>query len=269
MHPSIRVMPRISESNSRNMIVAMAKYGNHYDDIHRRIETVDEVKNRYAQFGYVFRTVVNRCRDFSQPVPLFENCIGSQWTADGVSVSRHDPSTGQETVVVTDHGTYNDADYWANFEVASEDFKLALESGKHERYLSAVNAGISSIEAFLNHQYLEQMGVYATPSELSTVLENKFSDWPQRFTGQKFDRSGRSWAAFNRLVQLRNENFQHRKTTTSGIHFRDLVAQLNEFKIGICGLLFDLHVHFSCRCPSAIIRGSFFPEIEYVKRPAT
>ncbi len=77
---------------------------------------------------------------------------------------------------------------------------------------------------------------------------------------------GHPWAAFRKLKSLRDEHFQHRKSTSSGIGRNEHLALLNEFKHAIPRLLLQLHIHFGVRCPAAIIRFAYFPEIERAPR---
>ena len=142
---------RISERNAYNMVLAMALHGNHYNDIHSNIRAVSDVKAHYAQNSLDIKRVVADCRDFSQSVPLYENLIGAQWTAEGVTVSRPSHVTGEHETVVSGDGVYNESDYWASFEISKEDFDSAITTGRWERFLAAVNAGIAAVEAFLNH----------------------------------------------------------------------------------------------------------------------
>ena len=247
------------------MVLAMAMHGNHNKDIHRNIRTVANVRDHFAQNGMDFKAEVAKCRDFRHHVPMYENLMGAQWTTQGVTVSKPDHVTGEFKEIVSGDGTYNEADYWALFDLAREDFDQALETGKYERFLSAVNSGLASIETFMNHQYLVRTGSRQDDEALKRDIEAKIDDWMPLFTGKRFDKGQREWAAFKELKNLRNEDFQHRKSIASGITFRQLVELLNDFRYGICRVLMEFHVLFGHRCPTAIIRYSHYPEIEYVK----
>jgi len=247
------------------MVVAMAMHGNHNKDIHRNIQTVANVRDHFAQNGMDFKAEVGKCRDFRHHVPMYENLLGAQWTTQGATVSKVDHITGEYKEVVSGDGTYNEADYWALFDLAREDFEQALETGKYERFLSAVNSGLASIETFLNHQYLVRMRSQSDDEALKKETEAKVDEWIPLFTGERYDKGARDWAAFKKLRTLRNEHFQHRKSVASGITFRQLIDLLNDFKYGVCRVLMEFHVLFGQQCPTAIIRYSHYPEIEYVK----
>lgn len=259
---AFRAKKRISEYNAHSMVVAMALHGNHYNDIHGNIRTVSDVKAHYAQNNRDFKRVVMTCRDFSQRVPFYENLIGAQWTTEGVTVSRPSHITGEYELVVNGDGVYNESDYWANFEISKEDFDNAIMSGRWERFLSAVNAGIASIEAFLNHQYMVKLRVAGDDPALRDSLETKIKTWPIKLTGRAFALSSRPWSEFSTLKKLRDDGFQHRKSTSTGVTRKQHLAFLNNYKHAVPRLLFDLHVHFGVRCPSVIIRYSYYPEIE-------
>ena len=263
---AFRTKKRISERNAYNMILAMAFHGNHYNDIHGHIRAVSDVKAHYAQNGRDFARVVAHCRDFSQSVPIYENLIGAQWTVEGASVSRPNHITGEYEPVVSGYGVYNESDYWATFEISREDFDGAIESGRWERFLAAVNAGIAAVEAFLNHQYMTRLRVLGDDAALKENLETKMKTWPEKLTGRAFDLSGRSWPSFSKLKKLRDDGFQHRKAISTGVSRKEHLGLLNEYKQAMPRLLFDLHVHLGVRCPSAIIRYAYYPEIEMESR---
>jgi len=263
-----RTKKRISKRNAYNMILAMAFHGNHYNDIYGHIRTVSDVKAHYIQIGDNFSQVISRCRDYSQSVPIYENLVGAPWTTMGVTVSRPNHMTGEYEPVVSGDGVYNESDYWATFEISKEDFDNAIESGRWERFLAAVNAGIAAVETFMNHQYMTRLCVSGDDAALRENLETKLKEWPALLTGNAFDLSGRSWASFSKLKKLRDDRFQHRKAITTGISRKEHLVLLNEYKQAVPRLLLDLHIHFGVRCPSAIIRYAYYPEIE-IESPCT
>jgi len=256
---------RISNRNAYNIIVTMALHGNHYNDIHGNIQNASDIKTHYQQNGQNFKDVITKCRDYSEPVPIYENLTGAQWQTENASVSRPHHATGEFEPVVSGTGTYNESDYWATFEVSREDFEQAITSGRFERFLSAVNAGIASIEAFINHQYLIRSRATSNDPALRKDLEFKIKSWPKTLTGTAFDLSTRTWSTFAELKALRDERFQHRKTVSTGITRGEQLRLLNLYKIGIARLLVDLHIHFGHRCPAAIIRCAYYPEIEMIR----
>ena len=89
-----------------------------------------------------------------------------------MKVSKKDHISGQDKVIIHGDGTYNESDYWANFDEGCNDFELAIERGSYERYLSAIGLGVSAIEAFLNHQYMLRRRVNHTDQNLKIDLES-------------------------------------------------------------------------------------------------
>lgn len=265
MSAVFKAKTRISERSSYNLIVAMAKHGNHYKDLNNQIKAMADIKAHFQQNGLDFHKCVAGCRDFSKSVPMYENLLGAQWTTKGVTVSRPSHITGQYEPLVSGDGTYNESDYWANFEIAKEDFEHSLTSGRYERFLAAVNAGLAAIEAFLNKQYMVRAKVDSRDPELRKDLDWKVDEWPVRFTGTPFDKSTSSWNSFVELKKLRDEHFQHRKSVATGMTRNEMLRLLNMFRKGIAGLLYELHVHFEERCPTWIIRYAHYPEIELAR----
>jgi len=266
---TFRKNPRISERSAYNMVLAMAYYGNHYHDIQGHIRTVSDVKEQYAINGYDFLRVIQKCRDFARTVPVFENLLGAQWVTRGVAVSRQNPSTAGFESIVSGDGLYNENNYWASFEISLEDFDSAIASGRWERFLSAVSAGLAAIEAFLNEQYIICLAAQSNDPALRLGLVDKLKTWPVHLTGRPFDLSGRSFQSMQKLKKLRDDDFQHRKTIRTGVTRKQHLMLLNEFRFAIPKLLLDLHVHFGCRCPSAIIRYAYHPETELSNKTNT
>ena len=265
MNSSIRIKPRISNSSASKMVVAMAMHGNHNKDIYRKIKTVADVSDHFSQNGMDFKKEVSKCRNFRYHVPMYENLLGALWITQGVTVSKPDHVTGEFKEIVSGEGTYNETDYCALFDLAREDYDKAIETSNYIRFLSAVNSGLASIENFLNHQYLIRTRTQLNDEALKKDIEAKFDEWILLFTSKRYDKGGRDWAAFKKLKNLRNEDFQHQKSVASGINFRDLVDHLNDFKYGICQVLLQLHILVGERCPTSVIRYSYYPEIEFVR----
>jgi hypothetical protein len=260
-----RAKKKISERNAYNMVVNMAIHGNHYNDIHGLIKNISDVKRHLSQNNIEFKKVIEHCRVFSQSVPVYENLIGPTMRTHGVKVQRPNHITGEYETIIDGDGEINENNYWALFEISKEDFENSIKSGSRERFLAAVNAGIAAIESFLNHQYMILKKVSEENPALRHNLERKIKEWPIELTEKKFPLLGKNWSTFLHLKKMRDENFQHMKTTSTGITNKDTLSNLNSFKHGIPRLIFDLHIHFKCRCPCSIIRMCHYPEIELVQ----
>lgn len=257
--------PKISPNESRKMIVEMAKYGNHYNDLKNQIKTVKDIKLHYKQNGKNFKKVITHCRTFENPIPIYENLIGAQWTTKGITVSKEDHITGEDKVIISGDGIYNESDYWANFELSKEDFEQAITTIRFERLLASFGAGIAAIEAFLNSQYILRTKCPTDDKKIKCNIDVKFDEWIPMLTGTKFDKSGIEWRDYKIVTDHRNEFLQHRKSIATGIRFEELEKLFNKYRTGICGVLFQLHVLFEVRCPCAIIRLSHCPNIKYVQ----
>ena len=118
------------------------------------------MKRHLKQNGYDLDELVERCRNFKTLVPVYENLIGAQFIvgADGDETSFKvkviDGETGHEINVLEGEGIVNLKDYWRCFELSVSDFEQSIISENYDKFLSAVNSGIASIEAYLNYQYL-------------------------------------------------------------------------------------------------------------------
>lgn len=259
-----RVNQKIPRRWAHEMIILMGKLGNHNYDLGGHLKTDADIKRHYAQNNYDFEVEVQRCRTFTENIMIYENLIGSQWTTKGVKVSRVNPTTGQEETLVEGDGVYNDKDYWHSFELAVSDLDEAISKSSYGKFLSAINNGIASIEAFFNYEYLHKMKEGVQPAELEISLDAKVDNWPERFTGIKLDKSKIFWNHFRELKNLRNNKFQHIKSSATGKTFIAMEREFNMFRTGIAQFLLELHVIYKERCPSKIIRYSYFPDITYV-----
>jgi hypothetical protein len=250
------------------MILLMGKIGNHNKDPKRLLRNDADIKKHYHQNGIRFDEVVERCRIFSNNVPFYENILLAQARTHGMTVSKVDPSTGKYEPVVEGDGVFNQKDYWNSFDLAVEDFENSIEGADYERFLSAVNCGLSSIEAFLNYQYLHKTSKDHEPEALRQDLIWKFDTWIPQFTKTSFDKSKSHWMNFKMLKESRDNKFQHRKSTASGITYSDMEKFINLFRSGVCRVLLELHLLFNERCPTKIIRYSYYPNIKYSPQTA-
>ncbi|MCJ7692553.1 MAG: hypothetical protein MUO22_03960 [Sedimentisphaerales bacterium] len=232
------------------------------NDSHGNIQTISDIQAHYRQEGLEFKKVINECRDYSKSVPIYENPIGTESQTAQATVSRPSDISGEIEPAFSGNGAYNESDYWANFEISREDFEQAIISGRYEHLLSAVNAGVASIEAFLNHEYMIRLGATVDDLVLRESLEPKMKSWPEILAGSSFDLSTRSWGPFVELKRSRDDGFQHGKPVSTGITRHEYLKLLKLYNVAIARLLVDLHIHFGHRCPTAIIRCAFHPEIE-------
>jgi hypothetical protein len=262
------------------MIMAMAKYGNHYikGRYGHPFKTDADVKRFFDEEGWDYRDVVEKCRDKDENVPFLENLIGSGYTIDstGGTVSYIDKA-GEETVIGEDEGPgrFNYPSYAGLFEQATEDFKRCLDSAHYGHFLSCVSNGVASVEAYLN----QEVKVYNKRNPGKELIDNKhnkvsFDDkidqWiPVMTGGKKLDKGNQRWEHFKRLRSIRDGNQAHVKVPVLGANYRQLGELLNLFRSGVAGMLLDLHILFNDRAtPAIIIRYAHLPDVEYLTEEA-
>ncbi len=264
----LRRKDRISRKGAKDMIVAMARFGNHY---HRaRFETEADVKRFLARDKYEFDDLVEKCRNWPEAVPAVENLIGSTFSVSaGATVSRVD-AEGNEDLTVVGPGTITMAGYWGIFEHAAKDLERAVENASNAELYSAITGGIAAIEGYLNHRAEEwNKRNPSDPLEDSfhskISFEDKIDVWlPKMTVGRKLDKSTKNWADFKMLRSIRDNLAIHPKSSGYSTSYTELADRINRFRTGIAGLLVDLHKVFGQRIPATIIRGSFAPDVEVV-----
>ncbi len=262
---------RLQRKTAHDLIIALAKYGNHYDK--GRPKTDADVIRFFVSRGLDFDDVVAQCRDPKQSVPFFENLIGSTGSTVGdAKVSLVDNDTGDETPLVDGPGTFATSTYWALLETAAGHLERAIERLSYGELQSAIVAGIAAVEAYIAHR----VGIWnkRNPSDLlvddrdhKVSLDDKIDHWiPKMANGRKLDKGGQEWADFKKLRGIRDNLTIHPKQDGYGIRFEELADLANRFRMGTAGLLFQLHVLFQEVAPSQIIRARFAPDTVVVKR---
>ncbi len=258
------------------MVMAMAKYGNHFikGRYGHSFRTDADVKRYFGERGWDYRDVIETCRDKDEHVPFLENLIGSGWTVDstGGRVSYVDKA-GEETIIGENEGEghFSYPSYMGLFEQAVEDYKRCLESGRYGDFLSCVSNGVASVEAYLN----QEVRVHNRRNPGKELVDNKhnkvsFDDKIDRWIpimtgGKKLDKGNQRWEHFKRLRAIRDGNQAHVKTAVLGANYRQLGELLNLFRSGIAGILLDLHILFDDRAtPAVVIRYAYLPEVEYL-----
>lgn len=271
-----RVADRRTRRGTHDMIMAMAKYGNHgiKGDYGHPFKTDADVKRYFEEDGYDYRDVVDYCRDKDAHVPGMENLLGAGYSIDstGGKVSYVDKS-GEEIVLGEDEGAggFSYPSYAGLFEKAVKDFNRCLDSADYDEVLSCVSFGVSSVEAYLN----QEVKVYNRHNPGKELIENKqnkksfddqIDEWIPIMTGsKKLDKGDQRWQHFKRLRGIRDSNQAHVKVAVLGSSHNRLGELLNCFGTGIAGMLLALHVLFDDRkTPATIIRHAYLPPVEMV-----
>lgn len=260
--------PKISAKVAQELIVMMVNRGNHYNGIRGR--TPDDVKRIFESQGYDWQRLVEYCRLATNNVPHFENLIGSTWKSNGASISSVDLQTGEETPVLSGSGEYTQSVYWAQYEMAADALLRAIEKASYTEFQSAVVHGVASIEAYVNYRALEYNkrnsdNLLIDNKQHLVSLDKKIEEWIPRMCNGKLHRGGKEWEAFVRLRGIRDDQAIHPKAATYGITFSELASLINSYRLGIPGLLIQLHNLFNEPIPARIIRGRFMPEVEVVE----
>lgn len=264
---------RIARRAAHELVLTMAKYGDHAPGPHPRFRTDAEVKRFYEGAGLTFEEVVERCREFALPVPVLENLLDSGHVfveaGGGGSISIED-AAGNELAKLKEPGVLVRSSYQHLFYTAMKAFDRAVEEGSWGEFLSALSNGIASVEAYLNHR----AEIWNTrhpddpllDSRVSKVsFDQKIEEWvPKMSRGNKLDRSDEVWRDFQILRALRDDEAIHPKRSVGSVTYQEMAALLNRFRSGIGMLLVRLHVVFNEPIPSRIVRAAYAPEIEVV-----
>jgi hypothetical protein len=272
----IRVKNKRSHQDTQEMVLTMAKYGNHYIEKREgvRLETDEDVK-RYVEEEYdiTFYDLVELCRSKDEKVSIFENVLGSGWqvSAGGDKVSYVDES-GDKTVLASDgeSGTFTVPGYLGLFEQAVDEFNRCLNSKQYGDFLSCISNGVASIEGYLgqkvkSHNKHNPGKALIDNKQNKVSFDDKINKWIPILTGgTKLNKGTQRWEHYKKLRNIRDQQQAHLKAAALGADYRKLAKMLNLFRTGIAGMLLDLHIVFGERNVAAtIIRHSYLPEVEY------
>lgn len=245
---------KISRRASYNLIMMMAKRGNHYmeDHYHIHIRTDEDVKRLFSGGTGTFDQLVEFCRDYKNPVPTVENILGSLWVSGG-------------TAIIT--STYRNL-----YETASQNLARAVEGVSFSDLQSAVSSGIASIEAYINHRVEKWNSLNSSKQLVDTKnqkvsFDDKIERWIPAMTGGKgLDKSLRNWPDYKRLRGIRDNVTVHTKESSYTKSVHEIAEAIELFRTGIAGLLFQLHDLFDEKIPAIIIRDYFAPDLEIIER---
>lgn len=261
----LRRYSSISKADAREMIFAMGLFGNHNAEhlYGRPLRSRDDIIKILERNGWPLVNAIEHCCNPENSVPVLENIIGATWntkTIKGSTISRQDPVTAEWKQLAPGEGSYTNSNYWALFELSADDFDIAYSKTNFDRFLTSVNSGIASVEGYLNYEYQVRRREQ-NPAEIRESIDWKVNNWIPALTNSKFDKGTLTWACFKKLRVLRDDEFQHPKNAWSGRAHATYPDQFNQYRIGICRLLLELHIHLKRKCPCRIIRYSFYPKI--------
>ena len=260
----------IARRASHDLVITMAKYGNH--PYKTPFGTDADVKRFFLGQGIDFKQLVEKCRNYQERIPFFENIIGSTWdVTTGTTLSRVDFTTGKEDLKVQGPGTFAMSTYWSLYETANNTIKQAIDKASYANLQSALVHGIASIEAYLNYRVGEWNKKNTTDllidsKQQKVSFDDKVDIWiPKMTSSKKLDKSNRNWADFKVLRSIRDNLTIHPKSSGFSISFQELADAINRFRTGNAGLLIQLHHIFNEKIPSVIIRGYYAPEVEVIE----
>ncbi len=265
---------RRTRKASRDMIMALALYGNHYHESDwGYLNTTRRVEEFFAAGDYTLGEVIEECRDKDSTVPLLENLIPiSGWTvtgAPGVVVSQTDSEGNEVARFEGKAGFMVAATDAALFEKAVKDFERAIAQMSYTEFLSALANGLASIEAYIA-QKAYQHNVRNSGDQLMDDKDHKvaFADeikvWVPKMAGTKLNLGDKHWAHFQRLKRVRDTEHTHTKSPALHISYRELCKLLNLFRTGIAGMLLNLHALFGDTVPAVVVKYAFYPDIKLV-----
>lgn len=273
-----RVENRRTRRATHDMIMAMAKYGDHYFDRHYgyTFKTDADVKRFFVNaIGKEYRDAVEEYRD-KDAQPPFENLLSGGWTVNaGGGVASFTDETGEEHIVAQgdESGWYHPSAYAALFETAVDDLHRAMDTGSYMDFLSCTSNGVASVEAYITsrvrvHNSRHPNDQLVDSGSNQVRFETKVKEWIPRMTEDRsLDRNTPRWAHFKELRDIRNRGHQHVQAPILGSDYRKLGKLMNLFRTGIAGMILDLHIHFrSKNTPSKVIRYAYLPDIEYIPK---
>lgn len=269
----------ISESRANDMVFAFVRYGDHsYRHITDSFNN-KEVKQWFSINGYPYKELIKTIRDFNkEAVPLVENFIHSTFhlssshsgsNSEGCNAQVINYLTGTITAQLQGNGVLIDSDYKAKFDSAVKYKCRAIQSADPEEFNSCLIKAIASIESYFNYK----AAVYNNLNQTKRIIldtcgkisiEEKFKKWiPIISNGITFNLSGQDWFLFKKQKKIRDDYAVHSKNISQGISYKELAANLNEFRDGTAKLFYNLHIFFKDNMKRSLIREVFCPDIFY------
>lgn len=260
--------PRRSAKQARNLILDLARYGNHSHNI-PVAATEESLAQWFTDNGHPFPDLIEQLRDPIRPVPFVENLIGSDWVTFGVGSGTWDvidSDTGEVLSSLSAPGVQSLLSYHSQFDQAIRTLEDAITKDSYQELLQAVATGIACLETFVS----DQVRKWNAQNPSSKILDAppfasfdvKVGDWfPIMLHGKRYNKSGKDWDALQRLRDLRNNQAIHPKSFAQGTTFVDLADWCNVFTLGIPETLFQMHVIFSMRVPTSIIRARYATKV--------
>lgn len=277
MNHKIKYKDKISLKQAINKIVAYGMFG-----IIPPLKTPLEVAKYLKEKGVDPNQLAEKCRNYKEKIPFFENLCSTTFQVvtltkhpntinkkGGGSVALIDKFTGETKLEVKGNGQLSFSPYQSKFEKARKYLMLSVDNGDFEDFLTAITAGISSIESYLN--YRAKIWNRKNPDDQliddkqhKISLNNKIDIWIPKMIGSKIKKDNKIWFQFQELRNIRDQLDQHNHDDPIGCTYEDLCEQINKFRLGISQFLANLHVLFREKVPACIINAIYMPDVEII-----
>ncbi|MCB9803008.1 hypothetical protein H6761_03255 [Candidatus Nomurabacteria bacterium] len=285
MENQIKYKNKISLNQAKKKIIAHAFSVNYpifdknYNSI--KLKNVEDVSNYLKQNNYDLESLAEKCRDYTERVPLFENLLSTTWqvissfknaddaTNKNGSISLVNESTGKTELEIKSNGEFAFSPYQSKFEKAVKYLNMAVNNASFEDFLTAITSGISSIETYLNYRAGLYNNLHSNEKLIDNQLikvrfEDKIDWWIPKMTNKKIDKSADSWRHFKELKNKRDKLDQHNHNIPIGGTYVDLCQLINKFRSGIAQFINDLHVIFNEKTPTCVINAIYMPDVEII-----
>ncbi len=265
---------KISEKKAKDLIFALTRYGDHQNREHsdtldkKQVEKWLLLNSNYRNF----EKLVEDVRVWGTTVPCVEgNFIVGEFfvgsNSKNIKTQIIDKSNGRIISELNGSGVINQNDCQTTFLLAldSRNKAIQLQSIKHVQW--SITQGISAIDAYIDnisssYNQLNKNDQLIDSFQNKISREDKFKNWIPKITGgKKFDLVGAAYQKLICLEQIRNDGAVHPKGLYGNRSNEDLAKDLNNFRDGICRVLFDLHALFEKKIFRDLIRSCYMPDI--------
>lgn len=267
-HERLKFRENISHNKAVEKLYAYAACGEH--DIQPRPRNKAELVSLLRSMGMELNEVAEICRDYRQPIPMFQNLLRPTWHVNA-SVRLVDEETGEGLTERDGPGVMVTSTYQGQMEAACRARDRAVKEGSLVEFHTAAVQGVASVESFISRR--ARIWNRKNPNEelldsrtTKFSLDDKFDQWvPKMSEGHKLDKSDQRWGDFLRIRRLRDKDVVHAKEGAQAAAFAELGELINAFRLGVGGMLAQLHLHFGQAVPAVVINAVFMPDVEVVE----
>jgi hypothetical protein len=268
----LQYKPKISLNKSIDKIVVYAIWGDHTHQ--PRPKNKGEVTRLLSAMGFDLNKSAEECRNYKIPIPFFENLIKHTWdvhTYNGGKASIVDRNTDDVIAEIKTPGMVAFSTYLAQFETACSARDRAVGNSSFMDFQTAIVHGIASIESYINEHTQSWNQIHPNDKLIDSKhnkvsFDDKLNSWiPKISGGNKIAKNDQRWNDFMTLRKVRDKKVIHSKQSYQTISYSELTSLINAFRLGIAGMLGQLHLIFSRPLPSIIINSVYMPDVELCK----